>query len=146
MEEIKFINPKKGKTREYIHESMILQDSKMKKCVIRCSFDEHIFFLRSAHIVKEDAGISGMVEVVRPIKDIRISNVGTEDKESMPGDPSSEVNPYFPSLEKIIDGVFLHGRETPNIIGRSELPSGQYTVQEAIGLIEQHIKKGQSNV
>ena len=50
------------------------------------------------------------------------------------------------SVEEIINGVFLHGRDTPGVIGRSELPEGHYTVQEAVEFINKHIKKGQSNV
>lgn len=57
-----------------------------------------------------------------------------------------DFNPYLPTIEEIINGVFLHGRDTPNIIGRSELPKEQFTIANAIEFIDQHIKKGQSNV
>lgn len=51
-------------------------------------------------------------------------------------------------LEKIIDGVFLHGKLTPE--KSHSLPDGQYTVQEAIDLINQEIQtavqKERSNI
>lgn len=42
-------------------------------------------------------------------------------------------------LEKIINGVFLHGKETPDL--SHNLPDGQFTIVEAINLITTQILK-----
>ncbi len=42
-------------------------------------------------------------------------------------------------IAKIVDGVFIHGRETPN--QSMNLPDGQYTIDEAITLIEAEVKQ-----